>query len=97
MAAAVEAAQAEAHRAGAQVEVQVADQAQEEAATAVELHIQEEVVATTILEWSLSPDQAELTIKDMATNVPMDVQLMDNVEPMISAQLALVNGFGSPS
>ena len=67
------AAAVEAHRAGVQVEVQVADQAQEEAATAVELHIPEEV-ATTILEWSSSLDQAELTIKDMATNVPMDVQ-----------------------
>ena len=67
------AAAVEAHRAGVQVEVQVADQAQEEAATAVELHTQEEV-ATTILEWSSSLDQAELTIKDMATNVPMDVQ-----------------------
>ena len=67
------AAAVEAHRAEVQVEVQVADQAQEEAATAVELHIPEEV-ATTILEWSSSLDQAELTIKDMATNVPMDVQ-----------------------
>ena len=67
------AAAVEAHRAGVQVEVQVADQAQEEAATAVGLHIPEEV-ATTILEWSSSLDQAELTIKDMATNVPMDVQ-----------------------
>ena len=68
------AAAVEAHRAGVQVEVQVADQAQEEAATAVGLHIPEEVVATTILEWSSSLDQAELTIKDMATNVLMDVQ-----------------------
>ena len=67
------AAAVEAHRAEVQVEVQVADQAQEEAATVVGLHIPEEV-ATTILEWSSSLDQAELTIKDMATNVPMDVQ-----------------------
>ena len=66
-------AQAEAHRAEVQVEAQVADQAQEEAATAVELHIREEV-ATTILEWSSLPDLAGLTIKDMATNVLMDVQ-----------------------
>ena len=98
MAAAVEAhragAQAEAHQAGAQV----ADQAQEEAAaTAVlELHIRE-AAATTILEWSSSLDQAELTIKDMATNVQTDVQLTDDVEPTMNAQPALVSGFGSPS
>ena len=96
MAAAV-AAQAEAHRAEVQVEAQVADQVQEEAATAVELHIREEEVATTILEWSSLPDLAGLTIKDMATNVLMDVQLMDDVEPTMSAQPVLVNGFGSPS
>ena len=96
MAAAV-AAQAEAHRAEVQVEAQVADQVQEEVATAVELHIREEVVATTILEWSSSLDLAALTTKDMATSVLMDVQSMEYVEPTISAQPASVNGFGSLS